>query len=264
MERMLRRNVLSAFIAAMVAMAGGGAALAEQAKSLTVFAAASLKGSLDKAAQLYQSKTGVKVAISFAASSALAKQIEAGAPADLFLSADLKWMTYLVDKGAVNKEQVVKLLGNRLVLVGAPDFSKPLTIGQNFPLAEALGDGRIAMGEPKSVPAGKYGREALDYYGVWKAIEPKVAAADNVRAALQLVARGEAPLGIVYETDAKAEAGVKVVGVFPEESHAPIIYPIAPIAHATNPSTQDFLSFLTGAEAQAIFKQAGFTVLAGS
>jgi molybdate transport system substrate-binding protein len=255
---------LGALAAVLMGMAGGGAALAEEAKSLTVFAAASLKGSLDKAAALYQSKTGVKVAISFAASSALAKQIEAGAPADIFLSADLKWMSYLVGKGLVKKEQVVKLLGNRLVLVGSPDFEKPLTIGKDFPLAEALGDGRIAMGEPKSVPAGKYGREALEHYGVWKAVEPKVAAADNVRAALQLVARGEAPLGIVYETDAKAEAGVKVVGVFPEESHAPIIYPIAPVAASTNASAQGFLSFLNGADAQAIFKQAGFTILAGS
>lgn len=261
---MLRRNFLSVAAALMVGIASCGAALAEDAKSLTVFAAASLKGSLDKAAKLYESKTGVKVAISFAASSALAKQIEAGAPADIFLSADLKWMSYLVDKGAVKKEQVVKLLGNRLVLVGSPDFAKPLTIAKNFPLAEALGDGRIAMGEPKSVPAGKYGREALDHYGVWKAVEPKVAAADNVRAALQLVARGEAPLGIVYETDAKAEAGVKVVGIFPEESHAPIIYPIAPVAASTNKAAQDFLSFLNGADAQEIFKQAGFTVLAGS
>jgi molybdate transport system substrate-binding protein len=261
---MLRRRFLSVFAAVLMGMASHGAALAEEAKSLTVFAAASLKGSLDKAASLYESKSGVKVAISFAASSALAKQVEAGAPADVFLSADLKWMTYLVDKGLVKKEQVVKLLGNRLVLVGAPDFSKPLTIGQDFPLAEALGDGRIAMGEPKSVPAGKYGREALEHFGVWKAVEPKVAAADNVRAALQLVARDEAPLGIVYETDAKAEAGVRVIGVFPKESHAPIIYPIAPVAASTNASAQDFLSFLNGAEAQAIFKQAGFTVLAGS
>ncbi len=261
---MLRRTVLGLLAAAIMGVAGSGAALADEAKALTVFAAASLKGSLDKAAQLYESESGVKVAISFAASSALAKQIEAGAPADVFLSADLKWMSYLVDKGAVKKEQVIKLLGNRLVLVGAPDFSKPLAIGKDFPLVEALGDGRIAMGEPKSVPAGKYGREALEYYGVWKAVKPKVASADNVRAALQLVARGEAPLGIVYETDAKAEAGVKVIGIFPEESHAPIIYPIAPIAASTNVSAQDFLSFLNGSEAQAIFKQAGFTVLAGS
>lgn len=261
---MLRRALFSVVVAVMTVLACGGSAMAQEAKSLTVFAAASLKGSLDKAASLYESKTGVDVAISFAASSALAKQVEAGAPADVFLSADLKWMTYLVDKGLVKKEQVVKLLGNRLVLVGAPDFSKPLTIGQDFPLAEALGDGRIAMGEPKSVPAGKYGREALEHYGVWKTVEPKVAAADNVRAALQLVARGEAPLGIVYQTDARAEAGVRVIGVFPEESHAPIIYPIAPVAASTNASAQEFLSFLNGAEAQAIFKQAGFTVLAGS
>jgi len=233
-------------------------------KTLTVFAAASMKGSLDKVAALYEQKRGVKVAISFAASSALAKQIEAAAPADVFVSADTKWMDYLVDKQLVNPKEVVKLLGNRLVLVAAAESDIALKIDKGFALAATLGDGRLAMGEVKSVPAGKYGKQSLEFYGVWKDVEARVAGAENVRAALQLVTRGEAPLGIVYETDAKAEKGVKVVDTFGEQSHAPIVYPVAPVAASTTPEARDFLSFLLGAEAQSVFKAAGFTVLAGS
>jgi molybdate transport system substrate-binding protein len=262
---MLRRLFLATSLAAAsFGFAGLTAARADDAKPLTVFAAASLKGSLDDVAGLYEKKTGVKVSISFAASSALAKQVEAGAPADLFLSADLKWMDYLVEKGFVKKESVVKLLGNRLVLVGPKDSTTALKIAKDFPLAATLGDQHIAMGEVKSVPAGKYGVESLKFYGVWKDVQPKVASADNVRAALQLVARGEAPLGIVYETDAQADPKVKVIDVFGEDSHAPIIYPVAPVAASTNTSTRDFIAFLSSADAQAVFMKAGFTVLAGS
>lgn len=261
---MFRRSFLAS-IAAAISLAVASLLPAQAAdKPLTVFAAASLKGSLDDVAALYEKKTGTKVAISFAASSALAKQIEAAAPADIFLSADLKWMDYVTEKGAVKKEEIVKLLGNRLVLVAAKDSAISLKIEKGFALAKALGDSRLAMGEVKSVPAGKYGKESLEYYGVWKDVETKVAGADNVRAALQLVTRGEAPLGIVYGTDALAEPGVKVVDTFAEESHKPIIYPVAPIAASTNPATRDFLSFLMGAEAQQVFRKAGFTVLAGS
>lgn len=261
---MLRRSFIAGLAGALAIGLAAISPVSAAAETLNVFAAASMKGSLDKVAGLFETKTGTKVAISFAASSALAKQIEAGAPADIFLSADLKWMDYLVEKQAVNKGEAIKLLGNRLVLVSAADSKITLTIGKNFPLAETLGDGRIAMGEVKSVPAGKYGKESLEYYGVWSAVEPKVAGADNVRAALQLVTRGEAPLGIVYETDAKAEPGVKVVDVFGEESHKPIVYPVAPVAASKNAQTKAFLDFLLSPDAQALFKKAGFTVLASS
>lgn len=261
---MLRRSFLLSIAAAISFSAAAIVPARAAEKVLTVFAAASLKGSLDDVAALYEKKTATKVSLSFAASSALAKQIEAAAPADIFISADLKWMDYVVEKGAVKKQDVVKLLGNRLVLVAARESTINLRIEKGFALADALGDSRLAMGEVKSVPAGKYGRESLEYYGVWKDVEAKVAGADNVRAALQLVTRGEAPLGIVYETDARAEPGVKVVDVFGDESHKPIIYPVAPIAASANPATEDFLFFLMSAEAQQVFRRAGFTILAGS
>lgn len=259
---MKRRNILLSFIAATAIAVGHIAPAA--AADLIVFAAASMKGSLDKAAAAFEKSAGTKVSISYASSSQLAKQIEAAAPADVFISADTKWMTYLVEKGAVKKETAVDFLGNQLVLVAAKDSTVSIDIVRDFPLAATLGDSRIAMGDPKSVPAGKYGKEALEFYGVWKDVEPKVAGADNVRAALKLVSSGEAPLGIVYATDAKADAEVKVVDVFGEESHSPIVYPLAPVAASTNASTDAFVKFLLGPEATAIFKDAGFTTLAGS
>jgi molybdate transport system substrate-binding protein len=256
------------FLVTLVSAALFGASMLSPAfadeKPVVVFAAASLKGSLDKVAAQFEKDTGAKITISFASSSALAKQIEAAAPADLFVSADTKWMDYLIGKQAVKKADVVKLLGNRLVLVASAGSTAALKIGKNFPLAEALGNDHLAMGEPKSVPAGIYGKQALQYYGVWTNVESKVAGADNVRAALQLVKRGEAPFGIVYATDAAAEPGVKIVDTFGEESHDPIVYPAAPVAASTNGKAKDFLSYLMGAKAQAIFKQAGFTILTSS
>jgi molybdate transport system substrate-binding protein len=259
---MKRRTVLVSVLAA--AAIGLASALPAAAADLVVFAAASMKGSLDKVATAFEKTQGTKVTISYAASSQLAKQIEAAAPADVFISADTKWMGYLVEKGAVEKSATFNLLGNSLVLVAAKDTTLSLKIARDFPLAATLGDGRIAMGEPKSVPAGKYGKEALEYYGVWKAVEPKVAGADNVRAALKLVASGEAPLGIVYLTDAMADPEVKVVDTFGEESHSPIVYPIAALKSSANPATSAFMTFIRGPEATAIFKEAGFTTLAGS
>lgn len=257
---MKRRNFLLSFIAAAIV----GGAIPAVAADLVVFAAASMKGSLDKVATAFEAAGGSKVAISYAASSQLAKQIESAAPADVFVSADTRWMDYLVEKGAVKKSAAINFLGNRLVLVAAKGSAISLKIERNFPLAAELGDDRIAMGEPKSVPAGKYGLEALKFYGVWKDVEPKVAGADNVRAALKLVSTGEAPLGIVYETDAKADKGVKVVDVFGEESHSPIIYPAAPIDASRNPETDAFMKFLLGPEAARIFRDAGFTTLSSS
>ena len=261
---MFRRSFLGSVAATLSFYAASLMPAQAQEKPLTVFAAASMKGSLDKVAGLYEKEKNVKVTISFAASSALAKQIEAAAPADVFVSADSKWMSYLVDKDLVKKAEVVNLLGNRLVLVAARDSAISLKVGKGFPLASTLGDGRLAMGEVKSVPAGKYGKESLEFYGVWRDVEGKVAGAENVRAALQLVTRGEAPLGIVYETDAKAEPKVRVVDTFAEESHKPIVYPVAPVAASTRSEAKDFVSFMNGPAAQAIFKDAGFTVLSGS
>ena len=259
---MNRRNSFLSFIAAAAITVC--TAIPAAAADLVIFAAASMKGSLDKVAAAFDADGGSKVVISYASSSQLAKQIEAGAPADVFISADTRWMDYLVEKGAVKKEAAVNLLGNRLVLVAARDSTLTLKIGKDFPLATTLGDDRIAMGDPKSVPAGKYGQEALKFYGVWKDVEPKIAGADNVRAALKLVSSGEAPLGIVYETDAKADKEVKVVDMFGVDSHSPIVYPVAPVAASGNAEKDAFVKFLGGPEASRIFKDAGFTALVGS
>ena len=191
-----------------------------QDKSLTVFAAASMKNALDDIDAAYTAKTGVKIVASYAASSALAKQIEQGAPADIFVSADTDWMDYAIGKKNINEPTRVNLLGNSLVLI-APKDSKidKVTIGPGFDLAKLAGDGKIATGDVKSVPVGKYAKAALEKLGAWAAAEPKFAMAESVRAALTLVSRGEAPLGIVYSTDAKVEPGVKIVGTFPADSH---------------------------------------------
>jgi molybdate transport system substrate-binding protein len=233
------------------------------AADVTVFAAASLKNALDDAAKLYEAKTGGKVAISYAASSALAKQIEAGAPADIFFSADLDWMDYLAEKNLINTASRVTLLGNTLVLVAPKDSTVSLTIAKDFPLLDALGaDGRLAMASVDSVPAGKYGKAALMYLGVWDPVSPRVAQAENVRAALAFVAKREAPLGIVYGTDAKSEPAVKLVGMFPEQSHPKIQYPVALLA-AARPEARKFLDFLISPAARPAFEAQGFIILAG-
>lgn len=229
--------------------------------TLTVFAAASMKNALDDVNAAYLEKTKTKVNASYAASSALIKQIEQAAPADVFLSADLEWMDYGVERKVIKPATRFNLLGNRLVLI-APKGSKlaEVKISSGFDLAALAGDGRIAIGDVRAVPAGKYGKAALEKLGAWQKAEPKLAMAENVRAALVLVARGEAPLGIVYETDAKVEPGVKIVGVFPATSHPPIIYPIAQTATA-KPSTTQYLAFLRSGTAQVIFERYGFTYL---
>ncbi|MBS0239132.1 MAG: molybdate ABC transporter substrate-binding protein [Proteobacteria bacterium] len=230
--------------------------------TLTIFAAASLKNALDGAAAAYEKSTGSKVVISYAGSSALAKQIEQAAPADIFVSADLDWMDYVQKAKLIKDDSRFNLLGNRLVLIAPKASTVSLKIGTDFPLAAALGDGHLAMANVKSVPAGKYGSAALEKLGVWKAVEPKVAQADNVRAALALVAQGEAPLGIVYETDAAAEPKVKIVDVFPEDTHPPIIYPIAIIDATKNgDAAKAFIGYLKSPEAQSFFTKQGFTIL---
>jgi len=230
--------------------------------TITIFAAASLKTALDGAAAAYEKSTGNKAVISYAGSSALAKQIEQGAPADIFVSADLDWMDYVQKAKLIKDDTRFNLFGNRLVLIAPKASTVELKIGKDFPLAAALGDNHLAMANVKSVPAGKYGSAALQKLGVWSAVGPKVAQADNVRAALALVAQGEAPLGIVYETDAAAEPKVKIVDVFPEDTHPPIIYPIAIIAATKNgDAAKAFIDYLKSPDAQAFFTKQGFTIL---
>lgn len=232
-----------------------------QDKSLTVFAAASMKNALDEADAAYTAKSKVKISASYAASSALAKQIEQGAPADIFVSADTAWMDYSIKNKSINEATRVYLLGNAIVLI-APKDSKieNVSIGPGFDLAKLAGDGRITTGDVKAVPVGKYAKAALEKLGSWQAAEPKFAMAENVRAALALVARGEAVLGIVYSTDAKVEPGVKIVGTFPADSHPPIIYPVAATANA-KADAADYLAFLKSAQAKAIFEKYGFSYL---
>ena len=256
---------MAALGAALAIAAAPHAALAQektQDKSITVFAAASMKNALDDADAAFTKQSGVKVVASYDASSALMKQIEGGAPADVFVSADLKWMDYGSQKKLIKDDTRVNLLSNELVLI-APKDAKigTVAIKPGFDLAGLAGDGRIATGDVKAVPVGIYAQAALQKLGIWPAVEPKMAMTANVRAALVLVARGEAPLGIVYSTDAKVEPGVKVVGVFPEESHDPIIYPVAATVSA-KPETAQYLAFLRSQAAKTIFESYGFIVLA--
>lgn len=234
---------------------------AVQDKTLIVFAAASMKNALDQANAAYTAKTGTKVVSSYAASSALAKQLEQGAPADIFISADTDWMDYSVGKKTISESSRTNLLGNKIVLI-APKDSRlaDVKIGPGFDLARLAGDGRIATGDVKAVPVGKYARAALEKLGSWQAAEPKFAMVESVRAALALVARGEANLGIVYETDAKIEPGVKIIGTFPADSHPAIIYPVAATASA-KPSATPYLAFLRSTAAKSIFEKYGFTFL---
>jgi molybdate transport system substrate-binding protein len=237
------------------------APLQAAAADLVIFAAASLKNALDAAAADWTEATGEATVISYAASSALAKQIEEGAPADIFFSADLDWMKYLTDRKLVAEGSEIRLLGNEIVLIASADSKAETTIAKDFALATFLGDGKLAMGDVKAVPAGKYGKAALESLGVWSSVEGRVAQAENVRAALKLVATGEAPLGIVYRTDARAEPEVKVVGTFPSDSHPPIIYPVAITAGSKKPDAAALVTFLQTAKAQDIFKAQGFTIL---
>ena len=232
-----------------------------QEKSLTVFAAASMKNALDDVNAAYMAKTGAKVIASYAASSVLAKQIDQGAPADIFLSADTDWMDYATKQKTIKPDTRTNLLGNSIVLI-APKDSKidNVTIASGFDLAKLTGQGRIATGDVSSVPVGKYAKAALEKLGAWGAAAPKFAMAESVRAALTLVARGEAVLGIVYATDAKVEPEVKIVGTFPADSHPPIIYPVAATTSAGS-GAADYLAFLHSQAAKAIFEKYGFTFL---
>jgi molybdate transport system substrate-binding protein len=251
----LSTNRRTAWLGLLTLLMQPGIAIAQPA-AITVFAAASLTDSLKTVADAYKAKTGVTVALSFGASSTLARQIDQGARADIFLSADTDWMDFLQRNGLVAARK--DLLGNQLVLIAAPDSKAVPRIAPHFDLVGALGDGRLALADPASVPAGKYAKAALTSLGVWDSVASKVAPAENVRVALEYVARGEAPLGIVYATDARVSPSVKVVGIFPENSHARITYPVA-LIKGDSPAARDFLMFLSGSSARAIFQRAGFT-----
>jgi molybdate transport system substrate-binding protein len=231
------------------------------AADVTVFGAASLADALKEIAANFEKQTGKQVAVSLAASSALARQIEASGGADIFISADLEWMDYLDGKGLIQHATRANLLGNRLVLVAGKDVSTNINIAPHFDLLGALKGGRLAIADPDSVPAGKYGRTALTSLGVWNSVVNRLVNAENVRVALAYVARGEAPLGIVYETDAKADKNVRIAGVFPANTHPPILYPAALVKDA-KPEARAFLTYLSSPAARAVFEKDGFTFLA--
>lgn len=251
---------LRALTVACVLVAGGQA----WAKDVVVFAAASLKNALDEAAAAWTQETGKKVVVSYAGSNALAKQIEAGAPADLFISADLDWMDVLASKGLIRPETRVDLLGNALVVVAPRGEAEPLDLGKAGDLPTRLGTGRLAMGHVEAVPAGKYGKAALEKLGLWSGVKDKIAQSENVRAALLLVARGEAPLGIVYRSDAASDPNVVIVATFPKDGHPPIVYPAALTKESHHPDAAAFLTFLRSAKAAPFFIKQGLTVLAPS
>jgi molybdate transport system substrate-binding protein len=228
------------------------------AADVTVFAAASLKEALDEQARQFERSTGNRVIVAYGASSALAKQIEAGAPADLFISADLDWMDHVERRHLIAPNARFDLLRNTLVLIAPSSSHVALKIGPGFALASALGTQRLAMANPGSVPAGKYGKSALQKLGVWESVETKVAGAENVRAALALVSRAEAPFGIVYRTDALADKGVKIVDAFPPDTHPPIVYPAAVLAQSKSTSARALADYLRSAAARPVWERYGF------
>jgi molybdate transport system substrate-binding protein len=257
-----RRSWLSVLVAAGLTWTIGIVPAVAQGRDVLVFAAASLKNALDDIAGQWQRESGRKTVISYAASNTLIKQIEQGAPADIFISADLDWMNYGQQKGLLKPDSRSNLLGNRLVLIAPKDANVSVNIQPGFDLAALLKGGRLAMGNVDAVPAGRYGKAALEKLGAWDGVKDKIAQAENVRAALVLVARGEAPLGIVYQTDAASDPTVKILGTFPENTHPPIIYPIALTKESTNPDAQAFLNYLKSSAARPAFERQCFTVLA--
>jgi molybdate transport system substrate-binding protein len=255
------KRISAAFAAAILVIIVAAQSAAAQQQSILIFAAASMKNALDDVNAAFTKGGGDKVVASYAASSALMKQIEQGAPADVFLSADIDWMDYGAKHGLIKSDTRFDLLGNRLVLIAPKDSAiGNVNIGPGFDLAALAGSGRIAVGDVRAVPAGLYAKAALEKLGSWAAVEPKLAMAESVRAALVLVSRGEAPLGIVYETDAKIEPAVRIVGVFPEDSHPPIVYPVALTVKA-KPEAASYLAFLRTQQAKTIFERYGFIVL---
>src|SRR6516162_1464997 len=254
-----RNSLIILGVVALALVGWQGARLLPHAedKTITVFAAASLTNALDDVDTAFTKQSGIKIVVSYGASSALAQRIEQGAPMDVFASADLQWMDYCARKKATR----VNLLGNKLVLIAAKDAKiDHVTIGPGFDLAKPAGDGRVATGDVRAVPVGLYAKAVLERLGAWAAVEPLMAMAEDVRAALRMVARGQAPLGIVYETDAKIEPAVKIIGVFPDNADEPIIYPVALRANA-KPNAARYFSFLRTQTAKSVFEKYGFNFL---
>jgi molybdate transport system substrate-binding protein len=233
---------------------------AAEPSALTVFGAASLTNALQEVGDGFTRETSIPIKFSFAASSTLARQIESGAPADVFVSADEDWMDYLQTRQLIKAASRRDLLGNRLVLIAPADSRLQLKIAPGFSLAEALGKERLVTGDPDAVPVGRYAREALTKLDVWDSVADRLVRADSVRSALAFVDRGEAALGIVYETDALIDPGVRVVDVFPQNTHAPIAYPAA-LTTGANPNAVKFLEYLRSPAAGIVFRHFGFTVL---
>ncbi len=234
---------------------------AEASDTVTVFAAASTTNAMRDIADLYRTKHKGRIRFSFAASSTLAKQIDNGAPADIYLSANRKWMDYLASEKLISPGSRVDILGNRIVLVAPLESPcEHIPVAPGFPLVDYLGNGRLAMGDPEHVPAGIYGKEALMKLNIWPSIKSKVAGMKDVRAALMMVERGEVPLGIVYSTDAAITDKVRVVGAFPPGTHSPIVYPVAVVADRVRPAVKKFMAFLRSPEATAVFERYGFKV----
>ncbi|MCJ2177683.1 molybdate ABC transporter substrate-binding protein [Novosphingobium sp. 2580] len=239
-------------------LAAHGAFAAPRAEPPLVLAAASLQESLNAAADAWSAKGHPRPRISFAGSSALARQIEAGAPADIFVSADEPWMDEVAGKKLLKPGTRISFLRNTLVLIASRSSTVKLTVRPNMPLAQALGSGRLAVANPNGVPAGVYAKQALTRLGIWNSVQGRLAPAENVRAALALVSRGAAPLGVVYGTDAQADPSVKVIGVFPQTSHDEISYPVALLASSKNPQADGFRRFLISSEGKAVFRRFGF------
>lgn len=242
----------------IAALLGASASAHAQDRGPLVLAAASMQEALTDAANRWAALRHPRPVLSFAASSALARQVEAGAKADLFVSADEEWMDYLQGKNLLRAGTRARLTENRLVLVAPMASKAKLHIGPRFALARALGTGRLAMADPTTVPAGRYGKAALEKLGVWQAVGTRIAPAENVRAALTLVERGAVPLGVVYATDARASGKVRVIGVFPASSHPPITYPVAVLKASAHPEAEAFRRFLISREGRAILVRRGF------
>ncbi|MEO8063821.1 MAG: molybdate ABC transporter substrate-binding protein [Pseudomonadota bacterium] len=253
------RTLLAAIVISPGTIAPAHATDSQEPK-LLVFAAASLTNVLAELSPAWEKAAGVRVKLSFAASSVLARQIEAGGSADVFVSADQEWMDYLQSRNLLDKSSRRNLVGNRLVLIAPADSRLALQIGPGFRLAAALGKGRLATGDPDTVPVGRYARSALTSLGVWDEVADRLVRTDNVRSAMMFVARGEVPLGIVYTTDARVDSKVRIIDTFPESSHAAITYPGA-VTRGAKPQAAAYLQFLASAEAHATWEKFGFREL---
>jgi molybdate transport system substrate-binding protein len=255
-----RRMTALAILAAMLYLR----ALPASAEDVVGLAAMTLQNVIDDVAGAYEQQTGATVAFSYGPSPALVKQIENGAPVDIFISADSDWMDEAEAKGLIRAGTRINLMSSQLVLIAPRERAMPVKIEPGFPLRDMVGDGHLIMCDPMMMPAGRYGRAALQSLGVWQTIRDRVANADNVRAALAFVSRGEAPLGIVFDTDAALDTGVKIVGVFPKDSHPPIVYPAAMIGSSEHSEAASFLVFLTSTKAKAIFEKYGYSLLSSA